>query len=392
MMKRALLLFALLLPFLSGAARGLPRYPFVDLERNVLSAPAGQSRTYQLFRQKLDTLVITGRGNVRVLHVGGSHVQGGTWTDRLRRNFLALRYGMDGGRGLVFPFAVAQTNTPSSYSSSCTGNWESARCLHPDREMGLCGMAATALDTSARAMIDLLPRTWRPMQQRYTFNRVQLLGYGDMAPVLLLQKKDTLRGIPTADGWRFDLPCYMDWVQLAFAPPLGNYTVRGLYLDKSCGGFTLCEAGVNGASTQSWLNCEDWESDLSLVHPDLVIFSIGINDIQGKDFDVAKFKSNYRALCKMVRRANPLCAILFTGINDSYSRKNLNPHTPEVEKACRELAAEFKGVCWDLYALMGGAGSVVSWQDAGLMQPDKVHFTPEGYRLIGDLLFDAMMK
>ena len=70
----------------------------------------------------------------------------------------------------------------------------------------------------------------------------------------------------------------------------------------------------------------------------------------------------------------------------------MNPHTPDVEKAFRELASEFDGVFWDMYEVMGGYGSSDAWKEAGLMQGDRVHFTPAGYRLIGDLLFDAIME
>ena len=32
------------------------------------------------------------------------------------------------------------------------------------------------------------------------------------------------------------------------------------------------------------------------------------------------------------------------------------------------------------------------WEAAGLAQADKVHFTPAGYKLLADLLFDAIME
>ena len=164
-----------------------------------------------------------------------------------------------------------------------------------------------------------------------------------------------------------------------------------MYLDKTVKGFTYSEAGVNGAATSSWLKCDHWERDLSLVRPDLVMFSIGINDIQGPGFSVDRFKSNYRQLIRLVRRVNPNCAILFTGINDSSFRRQVNPHTEEVEAAMEELAKEYKAVFWDMYEVMGGWGSMEVWREAGLAQSDLVHFTPDGYRLIGDLLFDAIM-
>ncbi len=389
-MKKLLLTLLLLVPVLCYGARRLPRYPFIHADRNVLQFPGGDSEDFRLFLRKLDTLVLSGKGDVRVLHVGGSHVQAGTWTDRLRSNFLALRYGIDGGRGLVFPFSAAGTNTPISYQSSYTGNWEKTNCLKPDCILGLTGMAITANDTSARAAIDLLPREMHLHQPRYTFNRVDVLGDGSMEPVLLLQGKDTLRGISGKGITHFDLPYYTDWVQVAFSGAPGRYTLRGLYLDKPGSGFTMVEAGVNGAATGSWLRCDDWEEDLRRVRPDLVIFSIGINDIQG-DFDKARFMANYRKLIAKVRRVNPHCAILFTGINDNWRRRSVNPYTPEVGLAFEALAKEFKGVFWDMFGIMGGTGSMAAWQEAGLAQSDKIHFTTEGYRLLGDLLFEAIM-
>ena len=390
-MRKGILTAVLLLLLLPSEARRQPRYPFVRTDLNYLQKPGETAPEFYHFCRKLDTLLITGGGDVRILHVGGSHVQGGTLSDRLRRNFLSLRYGISGGRGLVFPFSAARTNTPVSYNSSYMGNWESVNCLKPgEEELGLTGMAVMAQDTSARVIIDLVLREKQLLQQRYTFNKVDVLGSGTLEPVLLLNGRDTLRGVGTAGLRHFDLPHYMDWVQLAFTGK-GTYSLRGLYLDKPGGGFSLSEAGVNGASTGSWLKCDLWEQELRRVMPDMVIFSIGINDIQGADFDVRRFKANYRELVRRVRKVNPRCAILFSGINDSWRRRENNRHTEAAEAAFRDLAKEFHAVFWDWYQVMGGSGSMALWEQAGLAQADKIHFTPSGYRLVGDLLFDAIM-
>lgn len=387
MSKRLILLLFLLGAMLPGNARRVPHYPFVRADLNVLQKPAGASPSFDYFLRKMDTLVRTGGTDVRILHVGGSHVQGGTMSDRLRRNFMSLRYGVDGGRGLVFPFSAAGSNTPFGYRSSYSGSWESANCLKPrETTLGLTGMAITAQDTSARVVIDLMPREVHLLQQRYTFKSVDVLGEGSLEPVLLLGKKDTLNGVKG----HFVLPYYTDWLELAFRGS-GSYTLRGMYLDKPNLGFSLMEAGVNGAATTSWLRCELWEQDLRRVMPDLVIFSIGINDIQGVEFDVQRFKEHYRKLIKTVRKVNPYCAILMTGINDSWRRRNVNEHTEEAEEAFRELARECAGVFWDWYHIMGGYGSMARWEEAGLAQSDKIHFTPAGYRLLADLLFDAIL-
>ena len=391
MMRKRLILCVLLLGMLLPA--GARRLPFMRPDKSQIQYPAGSSPDYALFLRKLDTLLLSGDTDVKVLHMGGSHVQGGTMTDRLRKHFLSLRYGMDGGRGLVFPFSAAGTNTPSSYISSWQGSWESATCLKPrNTDLGVSGMAVTAQDTSARVVIDLVLKESQLMQQHYAFNKVDLLGEGSLEPVLILHGKDTVRGVHGTHLSHFDLPYYTDWLQVAFKGK-GSYTLRGLYLDRPTRGFTLSEAGVNGASTHSWLQCSLLSEDLRRVRPDLVIFSIGINDIQGAGFDDTRFKANYRALIHEIRKVNPHCAFLFTGINDSWRRgRGENEHTAEAEKAFRDLAAEYKAVFWDWYEVMGGYGSMAKWQDAGLAQADKVHFTPQGYKEVADLLFEAILS
>ncbi|MEL6194349.1 MAG: peptidoglycan-binding protein, partial [Bacteroidota bacterium] len=46
---------------------------------------------------------------------------------------------------------------------------------------------------------------------------------------------------------------------------------------------------------------------------------------------------------------------------------------------------------WDLYYIMGGAGSIKTWYQESLAQGDRLHFTRKGYHLQGNLLFDAII-
>ena len=78
MMKRLILCLLFLGILLPAGAR---RYPFTRPDKSCLQYPAGSSPDYQLFLRKLDTLLVTGTADVKVLHMGGSHVQGGTLTD-----------------------------------------------------------------------------------------------------------------------------------------------------------------------------------------------------------------------------------------------------------------------------------------------------------------------
>ena len=394
-MKRLILLLAFAAILLPASAQSLlhrriPPMPYAHVDRNALRFPGGASADFDRFLRKLDTLVVTGRGDVRILHVGGSHVQGGTWTNTFRKNLASLRYGMDGGRGLVFPYAAAGTNTPMGYQTSYTGTWTASRCLKPDTVMGVSGMTVSTSDSTATVAFDLVPEERRMWDLRFTVRSIDVLGYGELEPVIIAGR-DTVRGRQVEERWHFEMPHYVDFFRIGFRGYPGRFTIKGVYLDNPANGLTVSEVGVNGAATSSFLKCEDFTRDLLVVKPDLVIFSIGINDLQGTDFDARRFISNYGRLVQAVRRANPHCAFLFTTCNDSWKNGRSNPFGARAERAFEEIAAGCDGAYWDLYEIMGGSGSMDAWVSAGLARPDHIHFTPEGYVILGNLLFNALM-
>ena len=271
-MRKLLLALLLLLPLsLAAQHRHIPYLGFARLDRNRIQYPSGESPDFDRFLRKMDTLVTFGQGDVRILHIGGSHVQGGTWTQQLRRNLMSLRYGLDGGRGLVFPYAAAGTNTPMGYQSSYTGTWSTSRCLNPETVMGVNGMTVTTADTAATVALDLVPEERKMWDLRFTIRSIDVLGYGDLEPVIL-SGQDTLRGRQTDERWHFDLPRYIDFFRVGFRGFPGRFTLKGLYLDNPANGLTVSEVGVNGAATSSFLKCEDFTRDLQLVKPDLFIF------------------------------------------------------------------------------------------------------------------------
>ena len=127
-----------------------------------------------------------------------------------------------------------------------------------------------------------------------------------------------------------------------------------------------------------------------------MIFGIGINDAAADSFTKEKFISDYSMLLDTILDINPKCAFLFVTNNDSYkkvSRKKyeVNPNGLLAEEAFMELGKKHNAAVWDFFDIMGGLRSMQDWQEEGIAQKDKVHFTNTGYCLIGDLLFNALM-
>ena len=146
----------------------------------------------------------------------------------------------------------------------------------------------------------------------------------------------------------------------------------------------------------SWLKCEKFQKELPLVLPDLVIFGIGINDAVPKNFSGAKFLDNYSKLIEKIQEISPNCAFIFITNNDSYRRSkgqySVNTNGQIVEEVFFELAKKYNGAVWDQFAIMGGLKSMKQWENAGLARKDKIHFTPNGYILLGDLFYNALIQ
>ena len=401
-MKRIAILSSLLLvlgmatSFAQGPVKiETPFYQFIHYDRNQLQYP-GDSLAMDRFFDKLDDLFFTGQGHVSIMHIGGSHVQAGTFSQQMRDNLLNIFPGMTAGRGLVFPFM--KTNTPASYSISRTGEWEYYRnAVAFDSRMGLAGASVTTSDTTASFSIVIREKTPRDITPVFDFNYVKILGYGDLTPVVHFNN-DIITGVYSEEegSFTFVLPDYTDSLYVDFNHQPGTFTVTGVYLDNGMPGITYHGIGINGAKVESYLKCVDLKRDLKLVNPDLVIFGIGINDAAGDSFTVERFIDDYSMLIDTILTVNPDCALLFVTNNDSYkkiSRKKyeVNPNGVLAQQAFMELGRKYNGAVWDFFDIMGGLKSMQKWQDEGIAQKDKVHFTSSGYTLIGDMLYNALM-
>lgn len=389
--------------FTSPFAHQIPKLEFANLDKNRFIFPADSNNFAKLYK-KMDRLFFDGEGHINIVHIGGSHIQAEVFTHRFRSNLLELAPGIVGGRGLIFPFSVARTNNPISFKTRYSGEWTSCRSVQRnlEQQLGLTGIAVTTYDKTASIQVALDKLLLFNDTIPFECNSVHLLGKADNNQIrpLIIIDNDTISGTPDKQqiGYLFTFPRYTDSLSIAFewGGSGGSFTLTGILLENDLPGITCHGIGVNGASTSSYLRCDNFERDLSLIKPDLMIFSIGINDASGKDFNVEAFIDNYSLLIDKVLKINPDCALLFSTNNDSYvryqrRRYRVNPKGKVVEDAFFVLAKKYNGSVWNLFDIMGGLESMRQWEKAGLAKQDKVHFTNQGYIVLGDLLFNAFI-
>ena len=368
----------------------------VNFEENVLEFPFDKENL-EIFFNKLDRLLTRHEGHVTLWHVGGSHVQGDMFSHRMRTNFSTLVPGIVGNRGMLFPFSMARTNYDRNYHMTYTGHWSTDRNISRNLSLrlGLAGIAAQTSDSISSITLNLnvgkFP-TWK-------FDRLRILGYSSSEVEMWSEDRHGRVAYPfhdfDNDTYTFDYNEYNDSITVYFALQRGEtFTLTGVEPINTAPGISYYSSGINGAAAGSWLRCQDLERDLSLIKPDVAIWAIGINDaaVPSSKFDEDVFMRNYRKLINKVNRVSPDCLHIFITNNDTYRNGSANVNAETVDEAFRNLAIEYNGCIWNVYEIMGGLGSSTRWRSVGLMQGDRIHFTRLGYELLGDLLFNAIMK
>ena len=397
-MLRLLPLLALLaLSLQQPSAQDNPYYKFIRYSANVLHYDSASPSINRLF-DRWQRLQATHQGNINIVHIGGSHVQAGSLTNTVRCNILADNPDLVGPRGLRFPYsAAARCNNPADYRVHCQQKMILTRNVYKDHTypLGLCGIAVTAADTTTEIAIVLNePRV------DYATNRIILLGHSDqgIVPRLRVENHEIYPSYidNRTDRYLFNLGHTVDSFCIVLPCREGDqFTVSGILLDNRQAGFSYHSIGVNGASVPDYLRCEHLVRDLRLLHPDVVVFGIGINDAVPTNFDTAAFRQNYLRLVDSVRAINPDCAFIFITNNDSFRkvsrrRYKVNPNGALARDVFYRLAHDTNGAVWDQFEVMGGLSSMEKWYKAGLARKDRVHFTTSGYQLVGTLFYQAL--
>jgi lysophospholipase L1-like esterase len=359
----------------------------------------GDRSAWDRYHGKLDKLLLEGTGQVNIVHVGSSHIQADMWSGQLRQRLQTTVPGVKGGRGFIFPYTIAKTNNPYWYHPQYTGSWSTVKNNQrgDTSDLGLAGYSVTTYDTSATIKVSFRGDVY----PGYSFNRVKVLHAMEGSFAVRAWSPDSLVHVEwntVADkGYtEFEYDRYVDTLYLRLErtdSTQSRFTLRGITLETNDPGFFYHATGVNGANTNQWLRCQLFSEELALLEPDLVVFSIGINDAHDPDFSADRYMRNYEQLIARVAEASPNAAILLTTNTDSYIRRRYpNKNGMAVRKVMLDLSRKYGCGVWDTYTVMGGQGSIAKWGRAGLAQADRIHFNRAGYIALGDLLFSAMME
>ncbi len=396
--KRKLLLLASVLSACLGvlAQTASPTYSFIDQKYNHLSYASDSSAFLRLFL-KMEELKQGKKNCINVVHMGGSHVQGGTWSNTFITD-LQNEFQTQGGGYFTFPYKIAKTNSQPYSSSFSSGNWK--RCRANGKEycqpLGMNALSVSTNDSSCYFGVKLTEKA-----SCKKANKIKVFHNFNSSFEFVQSIPDSIKltreEFPQFGYTLFQLSEALDSILFKLTKLdtiQKNFTLYGLSCENDKDpGFYLAGLGANGASSSSFLRCSQLVPQLQTLNGDLFILSLGVNDTQSKDFQKDDFIENYDTLITFIKQTNPNAAIILTTTTDNFvKRKNSNKRTITAQQAMFELMQKHQVAVWDLFALMGGYKSMLKWQKAGLANKDRVHFTNKGYTLLGNLMYEALHK
>lgn len=367
------------------------RLSFINREKNIIHNDSALFPFYE----KLKSLEQDKSDKIIVSHIGDSHIQADFFSGRIREA-LQKKFG-NAGRGLVFPYRAARSNEPYSIRSSGKGKWRSGRNVsnRDSLPIGVTGFSLETNDTSGIIFLKIASSD----SLDYSFKVVEVYcendsGFcrpllKDTASVQALQsvsselQKETFVFSSRTSSLEL-MPSAKDTVN-----PMRLY---GLNLMNDEGGLLYHSIGVNGAEFRHYLGSKYFFAQFFRLKPELVIVSLGTNEAYGKAFAADQFVNSMKAFADTIRKALPETIILFTVPSDSYRGRYRN-RTVEL---ARTLMINFCNVngypYWDLFEVMGGAGSMAKWYANGLTAKDRLHFRPKGYAIQGFLFNEAFLN
>ena len=105
------------------------------------------------------------------------------------------------------------------------------------------------------------------------------------------------------------------------------------------------------------------------------------------------FLMNIVKLVQSLRQFNPQAKFILVTPPDAFRRKmKVNPGIETIREQIIQYAVENGLAFWDMYKATGGKNSATQWKNKGLLRPDGVHFSRDGYEYQGNLFYQAIVK
>ncbi len=367
-------------------------YTFLKRDSNIFLLWNSSSNYDSLF-EKFNRLQVSGKEQIKILHIGDSHIQAEIFTNQIRKLFAENFFHLIGPPSIGFPYGLLKSNQPITVKVECTGQWI-AFTSNQKNNKSVTGLSAFTTDSCAHKIFISINKKVLP---NTTFNRVKIITNNDTIRKLnnpLIEQKIYYNFNDTVIVQKLLLKQYVDSIilNLKLDSNSNKFHLYGIILENEDPGIVYHTIGINGAKATTFIN--SYLADfINFEKYNWLIISLGTNDAYVTKLDSIEVKESFKKLINQIKQKNPQIAILLTTpMEHFYKRKYLNTNVLYIRKIIFEIAKLENCAVWDLYTIAGGEGSINQWNINNLTKADKLHLNTQGYNLLGNLFFEAFMN
>jgi lysophospholipase L1-like esterase len=303
------------------------------------------------------------------------------------RNLFQDDFG-NAGRGLVFPYRLANSYGPNDVKFNYVGKWDYCS-IKKDFESNKIGMVGYSAIPQPNSELSIKVSE----KGSLTFNKVTILDeFGTLLPIsdsnVISWERINNQTFIASENLISEIR-FKSTHSIKIKP-----NIQGVILTNDSSGILYHSMGVNGATVSQYLRSSNFQNQMVDLDAKLTVISFGTNDCYtySSKFCSSCVKEDYQKMIQRIRKQDPDMAILITTPSDHFFRRRYsNKNLVKLRSVLYEIVDEENVALWDLYQIMGGKNSILDWQKASLARRDLIHFTKEGYEKQGDLLYRALM-
>lgn len=371
---------------------------YAGLEQHLVDASGDGMRPF--YEALLRTAREEPHAITRAGHYGDSSIATDRITSTIRRHF-QLRFG-DSGHGFVL---ISKSYMPYAHlglDHEASDGWNAQEVTRRSRNDGRYGYGGIVLRGGGGARAAFGNDDEGPIGRKVSrfelwysthprFGQVELTIDGG-------EPRIVSTAAPVGEGVeRIELP---DGEHRMRVRALSLVELYGVVLERDVPGVVWDSLGLVGARANRLLNFDAAHVRSQIERRDLDLLVLGFGGNEASDtIDPELYEADFERVVERMRGGRrDLGCLILAPLDQAGRQPGLGLRTfrglPHIVEAQRRVAARAGCAFFDTFAAMGGSGSMIRWFRANppLASGDYRHATPEGYEVIGTLVYRAILE
>lgn len=344
---------------------------------------------------------------LRILHYGDSQIEGDRSTNYLRKKF--QQYFGGRGPGMLPVVSYLNYYVNAAIRKNNSGNWyrktAGLSTNLPHRKFGpLLSYSQYYPGDHHSGWVNIIKNPEAPAPER-NYEQVTLFFGNTRAAGKLVYSEDGLnvseKSFSAGEPYlhmSFKADTHARHARLTIYSA-HSPDIYGIALDGE-NGVAVDNIALRGSAGLNYTYAERdyYTMSLDSSNTGLIIMQFGINVAPFITRNYDFYRDGLIKQIELIKSRNPGIPVLLVGISDMARRSGTGmasyPNIETIRDAQRDAAFATGAAFWDSYMAMGGKNSMVTWVHSNppLGQKDYTHMTNEGARLMGQMLWEAIIS